>query len=290
MTNITEISATGHALCDECTQIQVLKDTYEDRKDDHAVAELIRANEMEEAHKRDHRGERNYGDDFLEKAEARPDLVTFLNMDAPTKDQLGIPVQPRRYRDVAKCLENAPGWASKMMGVMMGGIGMLCFVTHCRLGGGPNLSCTSLFLTLLYMVKNGHTLGSRLQVLLDNTCAGTSAHLRRNISPCRATLHTSRAELCCCAFAENKCNEVIFFCSWLVLHDTFNEAGFFCMLKAHTYTGLDQSFNTMMMHLHQYAMYTISSLLNHIWQALRRCWVPRGEKSQGCNICLCLPA
>lgn len=175
MTNITEISATGHALCDECTQIQVLKDTYEDRKDDHAVAELIRANEMEEAHKRDHRGERNYGDDFLEKAEARPDLVTFLNMDAPTKDQLDIPVQPRRYRDVAKCLENAPGWASKMMGVMMGGIGMLCFLSHTRLGGGPNLSCTCVYLSLLYMVENGHTLGSRLQLLLDNTSAGKYA-------------------------------------------------------------------------------------------------------------------
>ena len=89
MTNITEISATGHALCDECTQIQVLKDTYEDRKDDHAVAELIRANEMDEAHKRDHRGERNYGDDFLEKAEARPDLVTLFEYGCAHERSIG---------------------------------------------------------------------------------------------------------------------------------------------------------------------------------------------------------
>ena len=160
---------------DTCTAIQVKEDMFRGRGDDHALAELKEVDAWKDAHKSDHRGERAYGDDFKDKAEARPDLVTFLNMDAPTKDQLNIPVQPRKYRDVAKSLENAPGWASKMMGVMMGGIGMLCFLSHTRLGGGPNLSCTCVYLSLLYMVENGHTLGSRLQLLLDNTSAGKYA-------------------------------------------------------------------------------------------------------------------
>ena len=145
--------------------------------------------------------------------------MTFINMDQPTKDQLEIPVQPRQYRDVAKSVENAPGWASKMMGCMIASVGMLCFVAHARLDGGANFTCTSVYLTLLFMVANGHELGSRCQLLLDNTAAG------------------------------NKCNEVIFFLGWLVAMDYFQDAGFFCMLVGHTYTGLDQSFNTMIMHL-----------------------------------------
>ena len=90
-----------------------------------------------------------------ELAETRPDKMTFINMDQPTKDQLEIPVQPRQYRDVAKSVENAPGWASKMMGCMIASVGMLCFVAHARLDGGANFTCTSVDLTLLFMVANG---------------------------------------------------------------------------------------------------------------------------------------
>ena len=131
-------------------------------------------------------GEREYADDWWRKAERTPKQTTMLNMDAPTKDQLTIPVQPKKYRDVAKAVEEAPAWASKMMGVMIAGIGMLCFMAHERLGGGPNLSCTCLFLTLLYMDANRHDIGSEFRLLLDNTAS------------------------------ENKCNEVIFFIFWLV--------------------------------------------------------------------------
>lgn len=52
--------------------------------------------------------------------------------------------------------------------------------------------------------------------------------------------------------------------------DIFEEATFFCMLKGHTYTGLDQSFNTMMSHLKQFSIYTISKLVHHIWLALQK--------------------
>ena len=66
------------------------------------------------------------------------------------------------------------------------GVGMLCFMSHTRLGGGANLSLTCIYLTLLHMVEHGHQLGSALTILLDNTTA------------------------------ENKCNEMLYVISRLV--------------------------------------------------------------------------
>jgi hypothetical protein len=209
--NLVEISATGHSKCDECAKIEALTDSAEGMANREALLHDISL--RADLHRKEHRGERDYGDDMWTAAEKHPRKVTMLNMDAPTSDQLEIPVQARQYRDVAKCLEETPRWLSKMMGVMVAGVGMLCFVAHQRMGGGANLSCTSIYLTLLYMVANGRVLGSQFRLLLDNTTS------------------------------ENKCNEVIFFICWLVANGIFDDASFFCMMKGHTYTGLDQSFN-----------------------------------------------
>lgn len=112
---------TGHAICDECTKIGVLKARYTYRTDEAARLEMQAIRMREDIHTREHRGERQYADDTWNKAQTRPYQYTMLNMDAPTRDQLDIPVQARKYGDVAKGLEEAPSWASKMMGVMMAG-------------------------------------------------------------------------------------------------------------------------------------------------------------------------
>lgn len=237
---IVELRRTGHDICDECCEIATLRDTYEHRADAAAREQMRLVEKRDELHKADHRGERDYADDFWSKAESQPSRITMMCMDAPTKDQLEIPVQPRQYRDAPKGLENAPKWACKMMGVMIAGLGMLCFLVHQRLGGGPNLSLTSLFLSLHYAIDSGVELGTHFVALLDNTAA------------------------------ENKCNEMIFFMAWLVAMDVFEEASFFCMLVGHTYTSLDRSFNTMSMYLMQFAVYTITALLNCIWNSLRK--------------------
>lgn len=237
---IVELRRTGHQKCNECSEIETDRDTYEQRADAVAREKMREIEAREERHRNEHRGERNYADDFWEKAKCRPSKVTMMNMDAPTKDQLEIPVQPRMFRDAAKCLENAPRWACKMMGVMIAGVGMLCFLVHQRLGAGPNLTITCLYLSLLYMMDSGKEFGSRFMTLLDNTAA------------------------------ENKCNEMIFFMAWLVANDVFEDASFFCMMVGHTYTGLDQSFNTMNMHLQQFAIYTVSVLMNYIWRSLQK--------------------
>eukprot|EP00965_Chrysotila_dentata_P112354 3714121-Pleurochrysis_carterae.AAC.1 len=61
---------------------------------------------------------------------------------------------------------------------------------------------------------------------------------------------------------------MIAFLAWLVQKDIFKEAGFFCMLKGHTFSLLDQSFSTLITSLKYYAVYTISSLVLTIHKLL----------------------
>ena len=99
----------------------------------------------------------------------RPDKITAQNFDAPTVSQFDIPVQKRAARDVTKRLESMQKWGSKVTGVMTAGAGMLCFVARAGLGSGPNLSLTLLYLSLLHLVDNKFPLGSRYNILMDNT-------------------------------------------------------------------------------------------------------------------------
>eukprot|EP00965_Chrysotila_dentata_P238174 6202341-Pleurochrysis_carterae.AAC.1 len=121
---------------------------------------------------------------------------------------------------------------------MAAGAGMLLYVTRKGLGAGANLTCTTLYLSLL-LVAEQRGLGQRLNILFDNTSG------------------------------DNKNNGVIDFIAYLVAIDVFQEASFFCMVKGHTFTELDQSFNTMISQLMQECIYTMSTLLRFMFQFLR---------------------
>jgi hypothetical protein len=55
---IVELAPTGHAICDECTEIQVLRDKGQERCNDEVGRTLLReADEREEIHKGEHRGD-----------------------------------------------------------------------------------------------------------------------------------------------------------------------------------------------------------------------------------------
>ena len=101
----------------------------------------------------------------------RPDLVTCFAMDAPTETQFDVPVHARSAHDPVKSLESSRKWKSKITGIMIAGMGMLVYVTRAGLGSGSNLSCTSLYLALLFMVSQGRVLGSRFHLLVDGTAA-----------------------------------------------------------------------------------------------------------------------
>ena len=236
---IKEFGACGHPVCDTCGKTQIAYDKLEGRTDDAAVQQRRDADAKQAQHDFEHRGERKYADDIWDKAELHPENVTALNFDAPTEKQFEVPVQKRVARDVAKKLENMQKWASKLTGVLVAGWGMLAFVARAGLGSGPNLSLTLLYLTLHVVQESGRDLGKRFSLLMDNTAA------------------------------DNKCALMVCFIGWLVLMDHFEDASFFCMLKGHTFTVLDQSFNTMISQLLAIAIYTLSHLIELVFKFLQ---------------------
>lgn len=159
-------------------------------------------------------------------------------MDAPTETQFDVPVQQRLAYDPVKSLEGAKKWSSKITGLMMAGIGMLAYVSRDGLGSGPNLSCTVLYLGLLHVARVTGSIAPLLNVLLDNTAA------------------------------DNKNNEMIFFLAWLVATNVTEEASFFCMIKGHTYSRIDQTFRTLIGKLMSVPIWTVSLLLQLIQRFL----------------------
>ena len=69
--------------------------------------------------------------------------------------------------------------------------------------------------------------------------------------------------------ADNKNWEMVAFMGWLVYMDFFRDASFFCMLKGHTFTILDQSFNTLITKMHAEFIYTLSALCGFIFQFMQ---------------------
>ena len=239
-TEIHEKGSTGHPICEVCGEYEALYDRLEGRTDAQATQLRAEGDAWKDQHDVEHGGERHYAEDIWGAAELRPDKITAQNFDAPTVSQFDIPVQKRAARDVTKRLESMQKWGSKVTGVMTAGLGMLCYVARAGLGGGPNLSLTLLYLSLLHVADSrGGKLGSRYNLLMDNT------------------------------WGDNKNAEMVAFIGWLVLCDYFEDASFFCQLKGHTFTVLDQSFNTMTCQLLAQAIYTMSSLMRFMFQFLQ---------------------
>ena len=238
-TEIHEYGAKGHPKCDDCGRIEAEKDALEERRDDQAVSKKKELDLEQAEHDLDHRGEREYASDIWNKAECNPDLVTAVNFDAPTEDEFDVPVQRRMARDVVKSLEGQKKWSSKIMGVMCSGWGMIAYVSRAGLGSGPNLTCTCIYKTLMMLEENGRELGRRLNALMDNTSG------------------------------DNKNNEFVQFLAWLVDEDYFSDDSFFCQLKGHTFTIIDQSFNTMISQMKGENIYSVETLLSFILKFLR---------------------
>ena len=226
---IVEFGAKGHATCDTCGEIMVDRERYRGRPD-----KLEECDERQAAHDANHRGERDYAEDIWTKGEHQPSRITAFSMDAPTETQFDVPVQQRNAYDPVKSLDTAKKWSSKITGLMMAGMGMLAFVSRDGLGSGPNLSCTVLYLSLLHVVAQRGGIGEVFHLLLDNTSA------------------------------DNKNNEMIFFLAWLVAQDATNEASFFCMMKGHTYSRIDQSFRALIQLLLSVPVWTVGLLVHYI--------------------------
>ena len=62
---------------------------------------------------------------------------------------------------------------------------------------------------------------------------------------------------------------MLLFIGFLVHMDYFDDASFFCQLKGHTFTILDQSFNTLISELLAQCIYTVSALIQFTFQFLQ---------------------
>ena len=236
--SIIEVSPTGHSICDVCAGFQAREAALGSRIDAEAVRLRKELDEDDREHKRVEGASRAYFDNATYEAEHRPDLVTMINIDAPTRRQFDLPRHPR-YRDIPKGLESLKRWESKVTGVMDAGLGMRVFVVHESVGGGPNLVATVLYLSLLAHVASGRPLGRKLFLQLDNTCG------------------------------ENKCQAVLATVGWLVQVFSFDEALINCCPVGHTFTILDESFNTLINGMNQTTLATVEEMLDCIQERMR---------------------
>lgn len=124
------------------------------------------------------------------------------------------------------------------LSVCVAGVGMLMFVARAALGGGPNLVCTVLVLTIATHIALGRPLGRRLHVQLDNTTA------------------------------ENKNNVLLSLVALFVAWEVFDEATVFFMPVGHTFNELDSAFSPLISSMHATVIPTISAMLAAISSAL----------------------
>lgn len=115
---------------------------------------------------------------------------------------------------------------------------MHVFLAREALGGGPNLVCTVLLLSLRAHIELGRPLGTKLHLQLDNTTA------------------------------ENKNSTVLGLVGLLVAWGVFREASIFFMTVGHTYNELDAAFAPLIDAILSNVVPTISSLIELVPVAL----------------------
>lgn len=115
---------------------------------------------------------------------------------------------------------------------------MFVFVARAALGGGANLICTVLMLTLAARLALGRPLGRVLHLQLDNTTS------------------------------ENKNRTLLGFVALLVAWGVFDSATVFFLPVGHTYNELDAAFGPLITNLLKVVIPTISAMLSFIENAL----------------------
>jgi len=235
---IVEVPPTGHDKCDACAAFKSARLAIAGLDEPAKVAEI----EAEEAaHTVFHTTEREYYNRAVEAATYHPEKVTTITIDAPTRHQFDLPSQARAKRDTAKKLDGKNRWESKLEGVLDAGpYGMLVFLAAAAIGGGANLVCTVLMLSLHEHIRSGRALGMKLHLQLDNTSA------------------------------ENKNRTVISFVALLVQWGVFHEASIFFMPVGHTFNELDAAFSPLITAMLRTVVPTISALMDFVESWLSR--------------------
>ena len=136
-----------------------------------------------------------------------PMMLWTLIADGATQRNFVLPKLRQRW---PKELARSTFFASKLYGVYLYGYGVNCYVVHESVGGGANLACTCIYLTLLDALEAGRPPPEELQFNLDNTTS------------------------------ENKCVTMFMFAGWLVLMGYVKRIRIFFLPKGHTHVIIDQ--------------------------------------------------
>lgn len=236
-TEILQHRVTGHDSCDRCAEL----DKEEADINHHTEAgrtQLKAVQEKRRAHKEVYTASYDYFDDAVHCSESRPERLTTINVDSPTRNEMDLPRRNRRATDGCKSLVGLLKWSSKMTGCISYGFGMMAFLAHESLGSGANLMLTCVHLTLLAHADSGRPLGELLQTQMDNTTS------------------------------EMKCQAMLGYLAYMVQSDTFVRARGHFNDKGHTHTGLDQTFRTMLQRFASTAINTVGELRHCILNAL----------------------
>jgi hypothetical protein len=105
--SIIEVSPTGHSICDICAGFQAREAALGSRIDAEAVRLRKELDEDRREHQRVEGASRTYFDNATYDAEHRPDLVTMINIDAPTRRQFDLPRHPRNPARAWNALRNS---------------------------------------------------------------------------------------------------------------------------------------------------------------------------------------
>ena len=140
---------TGHAICDSCEGRKARRAALDGLTGIAETAERRRIDEESASHAVYYTAEAKYDEHAAARAAHDPHTLTQICIDAPTKHQFDLPSQARGKRDTMKRLDTTERWGFKLEGVIDAGVGMLCYLARHALGGGANLICTVLILTLV---------------------------------------------------------------------------------------------------------------------------------------------
>ena len=151
---IVEQAPTGHDICDTCAEFRARGAALQGLTGQQATADRAQLHAEIAAHKAFYGREQKYDDLAHTRAIHEPEAVTAIMIDAPTQHQFDLPNQARGRRDTAKKLDGKQRWGMKVEGVFDSGVGMLLFVARAALGGGANLICTVLMLTIMHHVES----------------------------------------------------------------------------------------------------------------------------------------
>ena len=234
---LVERAMKSHAKCDLCALIDAQLCSLIGKHDPISIGIRIQLRCDKQLHREMIAFERGELDDAGYRSIVYPELQMSLIGDGATQRNFLLPKLRKR---APKELATKSLFASKLYGVFLYGFGMNCYLVHESVGGGSNLTCTAIYLTIQDAVRAGRPLPEELHISLDNTTG------------------------------ENKCVTVICFAGWLVKNKWVTCVRIFFLMKGHTHVIIDQAFGSITKFIRSRSVLSVPQLLSGIRQVISR--------------------